>query len=331
MQTANGSAHAHRRMHFSTHQVPLMQRQAIWTEQIQAFAGPCRITFGENDFEGRLDVGEIAGFNCARLRQNARAVQRSAQDLNHADPGYYYLILQLNGCTTVTQGTHSCLLQPGDLTLADPVQPSAMRFGVSGEQLTVHLPRAAVDRFTTGETLRFATALRGAPAMVLGGLLRPVFGEPDAFNTVQSEAVAEALLKLVAGSWQSNPTQRKDVVKNLSDAPMLRVIQNYIAHNLASPGLSPSTIAATHQVSVRHVHRLFSSVGTTVGEWLRTARLERCAADLRDHAHSRRSITDIAYDWGFNESAHFSRSFKTAYGRSPRQYRQGVEAEVLTA
>ena len=319
---AQGPAPASGLLHFSTQQVPQKQRQAMWADQVRAFAGPCAIEFGDTAFAGRIDVGHLAGFACARLRQNARSVQRSRQDLAHTAPDFYYLILQLSGSATATQNDQSCQLRAGELTLIDASQPCGQHFGASSEQLTVHLPRAAVEAWAERGRLRVGTAVRGAPAAVLGSLLRPVFGEQDAFNAVQRHAIAEALLKLVAASWQGEPSDAPETLRGLAGAPLLRVIQGHIAGNLASPELSPLAVAAVHGVSVRHVHRLFSAAGTSFGEWLRNCRLERCAADLRDRAHSQRSITDIAFAWGFNESAHFSRAFKAAYGSSPRQYRQ---------
>lgn len=298
-----------------------MQRQAMWSQQIEAFAGPCAMTYGEASFEGHFSMGRLAGFTCARLRHNARAVQRSRRDLAHTDHGFYCLILLLSGCSTVMQDDRSCVLRPGDLALLDGSQPGGMHFGPAHEQLTVHVPREAVNRLAGGR-LRVATALRGAPAMVLGALLRPTFGEQDAFNAAQNDAIAEALLKLVAASWQSSPAEPARLEQTLPPAPLLRLIQEYAASNLASPGLDPQTVADVHRVSVRHVHRLFHAAGTTFGEWLRNCRLERCAADLHDRARSASSITEIAFRWGFNESAHFSRAFKAVHGVSPREYRQ---------
>src|ERR1700761_4411773 len=46
----------------------------------------------------------------------------------------------------------------------------------------------------------------------------------------------------------------------------------------------------------------------------------RCQAEL-DGADTETSITEIAYRWGFNDSAHFSRLFKASFGMSPTQYR----------
>lgn len=265
-----------------------------------------------------MKVGHLAGFACARLRQNARSVHRSMHDLRLTDPNYYYLTLQLSGTTVSTQEDVQCTLRPGDLTLVDSRLPCAQSFEDPGEQLTVHLPRAAVDQWIPRGRLRVGAALRGAPAVVLHSLLRPVFEEEQAFNDLQNQVIADALVKLVAASWGCEQVAMPTAA---AGTPLLGEIQTYMASNLTAAELSPQAVAAVHGVSVRHVHRLFSTAGTSFGEWLRNCRLDRCAADLRDRAHSQRSITDIAFAWGFNESAHFSRAFKAAYGKSPRQYR----------
>ena len=50
--------------------------------------------------------------------------------------------------------------------------------------------------------------------------------------------------------------------------------------------------------------------------------LERCAEELASQQKCQQSITQIAYKWGFTDSAHFSRSFKRRFNSSPREYRR---------
>ncbi|WP_230461412.1 helix-turn-helix domain-containing protein [Sphingobium sp. CAP-1] len=52
-----------------------------------------------------------------------------------------------------------------------------------------------------------------------------------------------------------------------------------------------------------------------------TRRLERASAMLA--AGDGRTITDIAFAVGFNDSAFFTRCFRRRYGASPSQWRQG--------
>ena len=53
--------------------------------------------------------------------------------------------------------------------------------------------------------------------------------------------------------------------------------------------------------------------------WFRERRLAGARRDLRDPARAEDSITSIAARWGLSNSAHFSRTFRVAYGRTPSE------------
>jgi transcriptional regulator GlxA family with amidase domain len=53
-------------------------------------------------------------------------------------------------------------------------------------------------------------------------------------------------------------------------------------------------------------------------------RLTACRRELADASMAHRSVSDIAFSWGFNEAAHFSRSFREQFGLSPREWRQAA-------
>lgn len=106
----------------------------------------------------------------------------------------------------------------------------------------------------------------------------------------------------------------------LSRNSLLARAETVIENLLAEPTLEPGVIACAIGVSTRHLHRLFSSKKCTVTEWIRERRLEKCRIDLSEAVGA--SITDIAFRWGFSDSAHFSRIFKNKFGVSPREYRE---------
>jgi AraC-like DNA-binding protein len=100
-----------------------------------------------------------------------------------------------------------------------------------------------------------------------------------------------------------------------------RVFQS-IEMRLSDPNLSIHQIAAEHRISPRYLQKLFESAGESFSQFVKFRRLERCRLDLGSPLHAQRSISEILYQWGFNDSASFSRAFRERYGMSPREYRK---------
>jgi AraC-like DNA-binding protein len=51
-------------------------------------------------------------------------------------------------------------------------------------------------------------------------------------------------------------------------------------------------------------------------------RLEECARQMCSPGWSAHTLTEIAFSWGFNSAAHFTRTFHEKYGMAPREYRR---------
>jgi AraC-like DNA-binding protein len=51
--------------------------------------------------------------------------------------------------------------------------------------------------------------------------------------------------------------------------------------------------------------------------------------DLQNPAHAQRTITDIAFSWGFNNGAHFSRVFREHTGLTPSDFREAMVRRSL--
>ncbi|MGW0704337.1 helix-turn-helix transcriptional regulator [Streptomyces sp. NPDC002867] len=80
-------------------------------------------------------------------------------------------------------------------------------------------------------------------------------------------------------------------------------------------------MAAAHNISVRHVHRLFQDEWTTAGRWIQHRRLEACRRELGRPGRNVPTVMTIARRFGFTSPSHFSRAFRAAYGVSPREWR----------
>ncbi|MCM1990856.1 helix-turn-helix domain-containing protein [Oceanirhabdus seepicola] len=104
-----------------------------------------------------------------------------------------------------------------------------------------------------------------------------------------------------------------DYLKTINDSI------TYIEENITS-NLTPEDIAARAGFSKFHYHRIFSAIiKFSVATYIRKRRLSKSVQRLLD---SNDKIIDMAFDYGFESSEAFSRSFKKEFGISPRLCRQ---------
>lgn len=100
----------------------------------------------------------------------------------------------------------------------------------------------------------------------------------------------------------------------------IHTLQDYIEEHIEEAHTSEQ-LANISGFSKYHLHRVFKSMtGESIFEYASRNRLEQAASMLI--ARSDLSITDIAFQFDFSDSAVFSRAFKKHYGVKPSEFRQ---------
>lgn len=97
-----------------------------------------------------------------------------------------------------------------------------------------------------------------------------------------------------------------------------------IALRFDEPDLASGEIAHGLGVSLRLLQRVFAERGETVMGRLWQERVRRAAQLLSAPEAADRSITDIAFACGFNDSSHFGRVFAERMGMAPSRWRRQV-------
>jgi AraC-like DNA-binding protein len=75
-------------------------------------------------------------------------------------------------------------------------------------------------------------------------------------------------------------------------------------------------------MTTRYLHHLFSDQDETVARYILRRRLEACSRALLSPSQRGRTVTAIAFDYGFNSPTHFGRVFRAKFGATPREYRR---------
>ena len=76
-----------------------------------------------------------------------------------------------------------------------------------------------------------------------------------------------------------------------------------------------------------HTSRKFKEIsGMQLRDYLRSRKLAFALKEIRD---SKKTILDIAFDYGFSSNEAFTRAFKNAYGVTPSEYRKNPKPIIL--
>jgi AraC-like DNA-binding protein len=230
------------------------------------------------------------------------------------------IITQLAGMRQYCQSGAMALLTAGDTTLIDSGRPWTSDCSGDCARLYLRIPRWLVQERVQTSLLPVLPRISGKSGLgaTLFRLATSLYEQAEEMNVEDGLIAVEAYLDILAGCI-TRPESA--AIKLDRCAQLCPRVEYFIETHLSDPGLCPAVVAAAAGISVRHLHRLFAVKGCTVAEWIRERRLERCRTDLSNPGLRERRITDIAFAWGFNDSAHFSHCFKQEFGLSPREFR----------
>jgi AraC-like DNA-binding protein len=208
----------------------------------------------------------------------------------------------------------------GALRIIDPVEQIVEQFMGNAHLFTLNIPQAAIglepgmltEMFDqTYELTPFQTALlRSAVGLLLVGGEELV--SPHSLVGVDRYLAAMAGLLLRTAVRKSNgELEQLESVRARTDA--------IIYEQAADPMLTPASIAAQLNVSLRQLYRAFNGSESPAAR-IRRRRLER-AAELLSARSPQPAVEWVAAECGFASAEYFSRAFRREFGLSPRAYR----------
>jgi AraC-like DNA-binding protein len=291
-----------------------MGRAAVAVE-IQHHVGPDEVSV-------RGAVGSLGRLSILTITTTPLTVRRTVR-LARADPEPSIVVeLQLAGRRSVAQYNRRTVLSPGDLVLLDARRPYLSTSSSGNHQHSVRVPRA--DLALTDHALARVAGLRLGPRNPVANLAAAYLARLIGDNRLAAEAdldvfeapTIELIRAVVATQLGAGVPAREPMENTLA----LRIM-DFTRQHLTDPDLSAAKIAAAQNISVRHLYTTLSRSGVVLGEWIRVRRLEGCRRELAGSGVTGRTISAIAHAWGFGDATHFSRTFRQAFGMSPREWR----------
>jgi AraC family transcriptional regulator, positive regulator of tynA and feaB len=242
----------------------------------------------------------------------------------------FTVILQLQGAMAADQRHRHCNLQPGDMCLLDEQWPFDLEVqDCFSHFMLMRMPRWMIfDRYPHISEHTASLIYDEDPgATLLRQMLQHVHDIAPFLNAGQSDVAFAGILQLLGILRALDPKQDRGLGWRAHAALTL------IDAKLADATLSASDIAAAQGIGRRHLDEIMlrnTGIPITAQIWRR--RLEKTAADLRNPRFAAKSITQIAFDAGFKDAAHFARAFKKRYHCTPRKWRHmGFDATSAAA
>ena len=271
----------------------------------------------------RLDVSSLGPLcQVAELGGTAMRLLRGPRQLRLAAPERIALGIQLRQPGGRTHLGLQETFAVGDLVVTDLTSSHAytwvdggacrsceFEYGVLG--LPVDLVRRAIPTLRRSPLYPLVQGHLGE----LGRGAERVSAGPAA--AMLATATMELLRALVVTAVDEDPARQRQVL----DTTLLSRIKHHLERHLTDPTMTVASVAAAHHISVRRVYQVWAGSELSLSQWIIHARLEGARAELARPGPTPLAVSRVARRWGFSDTAHFSRRFRSAYGISPREWR----------
>jgi AraC family transcriptional activator of tynA and feaB len=309
---------------YSTEALPVQGRTAAWNALYSSRMSHVEFTPGDRDkFGAELRIGQFGPMKLARLMVDRCSVERGLHHIMPHGPRLFNFLLQAEGSSTFYHCGNASRLEAGDVVLVDTALPHhfctqdvsvTVMARVQSDLLRAYLP--SPEQFC-GVPLTKAVGISATAAAMMKSLAEV----PDSGVGPACEArIARYLLEMISMSYASGSQ-----IEAGSSAILWQrrnSVVRYIEDNLRDPELTPATVATNLRISSRYLRTIFAVSGEKVSAYILRRRLEECARQIRSSAWHGHTMIEIAFSWGFNSAPHFTRSFRSQFGETPRDYRR---------
>ena len=310
----------------NTDAVAPRERPGFWADWVdRLFHGLQSDLYGDTGFDGRMSTLHAGDVVLTRLEANRHRVVRSSSLVRQSELGDLKIVAPYVGCAGVEQKGREAWVTPDQWSLYDTTDSYAVANPVRVEHLIVMIPKDRLAERGLSLDALMARRLGGSGGVSRLALetMRSAYRELPGMSETAARGVGDAITQFVHLSMLdlagigTAVTQREALRER---------IKQHVTERLADPGLSVDAIALALNCSRRQLYNAFAEEPDGVAGYILRRRLECCRATLADRAQQHRSITDIAFSFGFQNMAHFSRVFRTHLGLPPSDYRRGAAA-----
>ena len=303
----------------STNDVHPHETKAFWSDVVSQVYAPCQRIELSHQFKAeaeivRFGVGEIShvisrGVNYERQSNHCLLDQKD--DI--------FISIMLNGEGFLTQFNQQVKQKKGDVLIHDSAFAYLYEYPKAYRSLYYRIPRDFLSSYGFDIDKLGGTLIpsQSPYAKAINAFLITTYQLIDDDETQIGEDISLPLIQTL-----SHCLSRVIPVRSVQHQRLMELnnAKRWMMEHIEDDALTLDDIASNCHRTVRSLNRLFADFGESPIQWLKSQRLLK-AHSLLNHPHQQ-SITEIAFQCGFNDISRFGKLFRAKFGCSPSELRK---------
>jgi AraC-like DNA-binding protein len=299
----------------------------FWSDALTDLCGRFSVDPLEaSSLEARINYTTVSRLKLCQIEASQHRIAHTDWRIRSTEHPYIKILFQTYGVSYFEQDGRRIEIMPGDCLAYDVSCPHTIISPALTRHEVVVVPKEFLRErgFHTEKMTACKLSSRAGTGRIAHEFLHAAFTEAAKLSPSSAAGVAESLIDLLL-----LPLREADAAfDRVGPEAMYIRAQAFIREHLRDPELCIDQISAALGCTKRYLHMLFSERGMTVSDYIWRARLQHCRQELETHAG--KTITDVAFSWGFSSSSHFSRVFRKYFGVVPSSIQKAQHANPVS-
>jgi AraC-like DNA-binding protein len=297
-----------------------------WSEALTDLCGQFDVDPLEaSSLEARINYTTVSQLKLCQIEASQHRIAHTISRTKLSEHPFVKILFQTYGISYFEQEGRHIELMPGDCLAYDVSRPHTIVSPSLTRHEVVIVPKELLRErgFRLAKMSPCKLSARTGTGRIAYDFVHAAFDEATKLSPYNATVVADSLIELLL-----LPLREADTAfDRVGPEAMYIRAQAFIREHLRDPELCIDQISSALGCTKRYLHMLFSDRGMTVSDYIWRARLQHCRQELETQAG--KTITDVAFSWGFSSSSHFSRVFRKYFGVVPSSIHKAQHANLL--
>ncbi len=310
---------------YGTSHLPPSQQFDAWARGDETVFDLMPSKHPQEGFLARRLVWKLDGLLLVQNEVPGHHFQRTRALIRKDPTDHWFFMLQRSGIAEVASDERITRATPGKLAFRSLAQPFKGTRADS-ETSVLFVPRDHFWQLAPAFDGVANTILDTPLGLLLCDYLRALDRQLAFVGAADIPRISSVTRAMISACMAPSQDRIADAAPPLA-ATLSERARQYVDANLRSPSLSPDRMCRAVGVSRRTLYNLFERYGG-VARYIRRQRLMACHAAFADPLETRH-IQTIAEEYGFTNSATFSRAFRAEFGYSAREAKDARTAGAV--